>query len=61
MFTKDELGIILNAVAEARRSAQRMQNAKRGTTMIKEVYRKHEEVLATLEAKILAECNKPGK
>ena len=61
MFTKDELGMILEAVAQQKISAQRQQNAKRGTPTIKEVYRKHEEVLTALEAKILVEVNKPGK
>lgn len=57
MFTKEELGIIAEAIAQQITSAQRQQNAKRGTPQIREVYKKHEEVLKTLEAKVLAEAN----
>lgn len=54
MFTKDELTIIAEAIAQQIVSAQRAQNAKRGAPMIREVYKVHEATLKNLEAKILS-------
>lgn len=52
MFTPEELSILIEAVQQQIVSAQRQQNAKRGTAMIKAVYEKHEAVLKALELKL---------
>lgn len=52
-LTKDELTIIAEAVAQQIVSAQRQQVAKRGSPMIREVYKVHEATLKALEAKLL--------
>lgn len=51
MFTYDEMTTVLEGLTQLRVSAQRMQNTKRGTPQIKEVYASHEKYLLQLEAK----------
>lgn len=51
-ITKDEQTIILEAMHQAVTSAQRQQNAKKGSPQIKEVYAVHERVLQALTLKI---------
>lgn len=53
-ITDQEHAIIVEGLGQLLTSAQRQQNAKRGTPMIKEVYAKHESVLKQLIAKITA-------
>lgn len=51
-FTKDEMTLINDALEQAISSAQRQQNMKGKTPMMKEVYAKHEQTLRALQLKI---------
>lgn len=52
MFTKNELSLLAEAVAQQINSAKRQQNSKRGTPQIHEVYKKHEQIYQALLLKI---------
>lgn len=51
-LTKDEHTILHDCIEAAISSAQRQQNMKGKTPMMKEVYRKHEQVLRALQNKL---------
>lgn len=51
-LTKDELTIIHDALEQAISSAQRQQNMKGKTPLMKEVYAKHEATLRALQVKL---------
>ena len=52
-ITQDEQTLLADALAQAIGSAKRAQNNGK-TPTIKEVYRQHEAILKTLEAKVLS-------
>lgn len=51
-FTKDELILLNDALEQAISSAQRQQNMKGKTPLMKEVYLKHEHTLKALQVKL---------
>ena len=54
MFTAEELSMMAEGIRSLITSAQRQQNMKGKTPMIKAVYEKQEQILKQLELKITA-------